>query len=142
MFSKEESKKIRQDFWIFFGKRYPRKWMLYNTGIKDVALKFSFDTKNAIVSIDSTSSDPVFMTYYYEKLESLKNLLVEEVSKELIFDGQFSLDSGKIIGRIYLQKNNVSIHDKHSWPAVFEFFYIYMDRMECFFIEYKDFISS
>jgi len=142
MFSKEESKKVRQDFWIFFGKRHPRKWLLYNTGIKDVVLKFNFDTKKAMVSIDITSNDPVFQTYYYDKLESLKNLLLEEVSSELVFDSSFTLDSGKSIGRVYLKKDDVSIHNKHSWPEVFDFFYTYMDKMEGFFIEYKDFISS
>ncbi len=34
MFSKDESKKLREDFWIFFGKSFPRKWILYNTKIK------------------------------------------------------------------------------------------------------------
>lgn len=142
MFSKEESKKIRQEFWIFFGKRHPRKWLLYNTGTKDVVLKFSFDTKKAIVSIDSTSSDAVLQAYYYEKLESLKNLLKEEVSQELIFDASYRLEEGKEIGRVYIIKEGVSIHNKHSWPEVFEFFNIYMDKLETFFIEYKDFITS
>lgn len=142
MFSKEDSKKIRQDFWIFFGKRHPRKWLLYNTGIKDVVLKFSFDTKKAMVSIDSSSNDQVLRAYYYEKLERLKNLLLDEVSTELIFDAQYTLDSGKIISRIYLEKDNLSIHNKHCWPEVFEFFHTNMDKIEKFFIEYKDFISS
>ncbi len=142
MFSKEESKQLRKDFWIFFGKRYPRKWLLYNTGIKDVALSFSFDTKKAMVSIDSSSNDLVFQTYYYEKLESLKNLFLEEVSSELIFDSEYILESGKKIGRVYIEKKEVSIHNKHSWPEVFDFFHDYMNKMENFFIEYKDFIYS
>lgn len=66
MFRKEDSKKIRQEFWIFFGKRHPRKWPLYNTGIKDVALKFSLDTREEMVSIDATSNDPVLRTYYFK----------------------------------------------------------------------------
>ena len=142
MFSKEDSKKIRQDFWIFFGKRHPRKWLLYNTGIKDFVLKFSFDTKKAFVSIDVTSNDALLQGYYYEKLESLKKLMLEEISPELIFDSHYTLDSGKLIGRVYLIKEGVSIHNKQTWPEVFEFFYNNMDKMEQFFKEYKDFITS
>ncbi len=142
MFSKEDSKKIRQDFWIFFGKRYPRKWLLYNTGIKDVVLKFSFDTKKAMISIDATSNDPVLRVYYYEKLESLKSLLQEEVSPTLSFDPEYVLDSKKTVSRVYLLKEEVSIHNKNSWPEVFEFFNTNMDKLENFFIEYKDFINS
>jgi len=142
MFNKEDSKKIREDFWIFFGKRHPRKWMLYNTGIKDVVLKFSFDTKKALVSIDAVSKDPILRGYYYEKLESLKKLLLDEVSSKLIFDAQYTLDSGKTVSRVYLVKEGVSIHNKNSWPEVFEFFNKNMDKFETFFIDYKDFINS
>ena len=142
MFSKEESKKIRQEFWIFFGKRYPRKWLLYNTKIKDVVLKFSFDTKKAIVSIDSCATDPVIRANYYEKFESLRSILKEEVSQDLIFDEAYTLESGKIISRVYLQKDNVSIHNKNSWPEVFNFFNTRMHLLETFFLEYQDIIKS
>jgi len=101
MFSKEQSKEIRQQFWIFFDKRYPRKWLLYNTGIKDVSLKFDFDTKKAIVGIDSTANDEIYQTYYFDKLLSLKNILKEEVSSELIFDKNYMLSSGKFIARLH-----------------------------------------
>lgn len=142
MFSREESKKIRQDFWIFFGKRHPRKWLLYNTGIKDVALKFSFNSKQASVSIDVASSDAVLKAYYFERLVSLKTLMLEEVSPDLIFDAHYRLELGKEIGRIYISKDGVSIHNKESWPEVFEFFNTYMDKLERFYLEYKDFINS
>lgn len=142
MFSKEESKIIRQEFWIFFGKRYPRKWVLYNTGIKDVVLKFSFDTKKALVSLDSCASDPILRSYYFEKIESLKLLLKEEVSSDLIFDQNYVLESGKTIGRVYLQKDNVSIHNKQSWPEVFDFFNSNMTSLERFFVEYQDIIKA
>ena len=142
MFSKEASKKIREDFWIFFGKRFPRKWLLYNTGIKDVALKFSFDTKKATVSIDCSSNDLVLQAYYFDKLKSLKKLMQDEVSQHLIFEPHHCLESGKKIGRVYLVKDGVSIHNKHSWPEVFDFFSNYMEKMEIFYLEYKDFIIN
>jgi len=142
MFSKEESKRIREEFWIFFGKRYPRKWLLYNTKIKDVVLKFSFDNKKALVSLDSCAADPLIRAYYFEKFESLKILLKEEVSQDLIFQEAYTLESGKIISRVYVQKNNVSIHNKHSWPEVFDFFNTHMHTLETFFLEYLDIIKS
>lgn len=142
MFSKEQSKEIRQQFWIFFDKRYPRKWLLYNTNIKDFSLKFDFDTKKAIVAIDSTFKDEIFRMYYFEKLLSLKNILLEEISSELIFDQHYILSSGKTVSRCYLQLDKVNIHNKNNWPEVFDFFNEYMDKLETFFLEYKDYISS
>ena len=142
MFSKEQSKEIRQQFWIFFGKRYPRKWLLYNTGIKDVSLKFDFDTKKAIVAIESAANDEIGREYYFDKLISLKNMLLEDVSSELIFDKVYLLPSGKVVSRCYLLLENVSIHNKTTWPEVFDFFNTSMNKMENFYIEYKEYIAS
>ncbi|MGB5417276.1 MAG: DUF4268 domain-containing protein, partial [Algibacter sp.] len=42
MFSKEESKRIKQEFWTSFGKSFPRKWVLYDTKLKGLSFKFHF----------------------------------------------------------------------------------------------------
>lgn len=142
MFNKEESKKIRQEFWIFFGKRHPHKWLLYNTKIKDLNLKFTFDTKKAQVSIDSESNDPIFKNYYYEKLVSLKTIFIHEVSSQVMFDDNYILPNGKIIARCYIELENVSIHNKNTWVEVFDFFNEYMSKMETVFLEHKEYIAS
>ena len=35
MFTKEEVQRIKREFWITFADVHPRKWILYNTKIKD-----------------------------------------------------------------------------------------------------------
>ena len=52
MFSKEESARLRKEFWTSFGKSFPRKWLLYNTKIKGVSFKFQADRKTAFVCLD------------------------------------------------------------------------------------------
>jgi len=52
MFSKEESNKLRTEFWTSFGKSFPRKWVFYNTKIKGFAFKFVATTKQAKVCLD------------------------------------------------------------------------------------------
>ena len=142
MFSKEEAKQIRQDFWTFFGKRYHRKWTLYNTGIKDLVLKFSMEGNRAMVSIDIEHEDELFRQYYFDKFVSFKSIMKEEISPNLVFDEEFMLASHKIISRIYTYMEPVKITRKTDWPAVYDFFYEYMDKMEAFFWEYKDFIAD
>lgn len=142
MFSKEESKKIRQEFWITFGKEYPRKWLLYNTKIKDVTLKFTFTTKKAQVSIDIEPQDEIIRAYYYDKLISLKAILSSEYLKEIIYDEQYELDNGKIISRVYVELNQVSIHNKKTWDSTMSFLNAKMEQLELFFLEYKDFIEN
>ena len=78
MFSKEEALQIKKDFWIAFAAEYPRKWLLYNTKIKDVTFKFYVDNKKAQVLLDLEPKDDNQRIIYYEKVESLKNNLLED----------------------------------------------------------------
>lgn len=142
MFSREQSKEIREQFWVFFGKRYPRKWLLYNTGVKDLSLKFDFDTSRALVAIDATSRDELDRAYYFDKIISLKNIMLEEISRNMLFEEQYLLQSGKMISRAYLQLDPVNIHNKKHWPEVFDFFHQYMSRLESVYLEYQDFIKD
>ncbi|WP_194852346.1 DUF4268 domain-containing protein [Nonlabens antarcticus] len=142
MYTKEESKQIRQDFWTFFGKRYHRKWTLYDTKIRDVNLKFSMESTRAIVSIDMEHDDDLIRQYYFEKLISLKSVLKDAVSTEVIFDDCYELESGKVISRVYIYKELVKITRKTDWPETYAFFHENMDKLESFFWEYKDYIED
>ncbi len=142
MFSREESKQIRQEFWTSFGKLYPQKWLLYNTKIKDVTLKFTFTTKKAQVSIDIEPNDEVFRTYYYEKIVSLRKILTSEYLENIIYNTEYQLENGKIIPRVYVELSDVSIHNKKNWDEVMKFLSVNMIQLETFFLEYKDFIQD
>ena len=142
MFSKEESRQIREEFWTSFGKSFPRKWILYNTKIKGLSFKFYFDTKKAFVSLD-IEDDLENRIKYWEKLIALKSILLEDYLPEVIFEEELFLDNGKEISRIYLPLNaKVSIHNKNTWQETMEFFNEPMNLFEVFFEEYKDVIKS
>ena len=142
MFSKEESKQLRQYFWIAFGKSFPRKWVLYNTRIKGLQLKFDFDVKKAMVSMDVDTENLEKRITLWEKLTSLKSLLTEEYWTDAIFEDSYILENGKEISRIYLEKDNVSIHNKNSWQETMEFLNKNMKQLEAFFVKYRDIIDS
>ena len=142
MFSKEDSKRIREEFWTSFGKSYPHKWVLYNTGIKEVQLKFSFNNDFAQVSLDVYSPDEVIQEYYFEKVYALRSILKEEYLSEIEVDKNYLLPEGKTIIRFYVQLNSVNIHNKNHWPEDFEFLSSNMSLLEAFFLEYKDYIEA
>ena len=142
MYSREESKKVRQEFWISFGKNYPRKWLLYNTKIKDFSLKFTFTRSLAEVSIDLDATDEIMRQYYFEKLQSLRSILREDFLPDAVFAEAYELDNSKIISRVYVTKNGVNIHDKKDWPVVQAWLAEKMDSLERFFLEYRDFIEQ
>lgn len=142
MFSKEESKKVREEFWTSFGKGFPHKWVLYNTGIKEVQLKFTFNTEIAQVSLDIYSADEVIHAYYFEKIYALRSILKDEYLKDIKIEENYLLPEGKSITRFYVQLDSVNIHNQKHWPPVASFLNENMILLESFFLEYKDYIDS
>ena len=142
MFSKEEALQIKKDFWIAFAEEYPRKWLLYNTKIKDVTFKFYVDNKKAQVLLDIEPKDEEKRKIYYEKVESLKTILLEDYLDDVIFERNFYLETGKVISRIWVEKTGISINNKKTWPEIFDFFAEKMDAFERFFYENEDYIKD
>ena len=142
MFSREEAKRVREEFWTNFGKEYPRKWVLYDTKIKDIQLKFTFTTEVAGVSLDITSADEIIREYYYEKMLSLKNILLTKYLPDAKYEAHYDLPEGKTISRVFVEIKHVNIYRKTDWPLVEEFLYDRMDLFESFFLEYRDVIDS
>ncbi|MBJ6368560.1 DUF4268 domain-containing protein [Snuella sedimenti] len=142
MFSKEESRQLRQEFWTSFGKSFPRKWILYDTKLKGFSFKFHFDTKRALVALD-LEDDLENRITYWEKLQALKSILTDDYLLEAIFDEIHILENHKEISRIYVPlEAKVSIHNKNSWQVVMEFFNVKMTLFEAFFEEYRDVIDG
>ena len=143
MFSREESARIRQEFWTSFGKSFPRKWLLYNTKIKGFSFKFVADRKKAAVVLDLEHPEEIFNQVLYDQLLSLKTIITSEYLPEVIYDDQYELDNGKLIHRIYVNHEiKFSIHNKNTWRDCYEFFVETMTQFELFFYEFEDFIKS
>jgi hypothetical protein len=94
MFSKEESAKLRKEFWTSFGKSFPKKWLLYNTKIKGFSFKFVADRKKAMVCLDIENPEELINLLYFDKMISLKSLLENELPR-VIFNDDYELESGK-----------------------------------------------
>lgn len=149
MYSKEEVKNIKASFWNEF-KEYsspkrrklgkPKKWVMQNTGINALDLKFHIDKKLASVSLDIVSKSLESKVEYWNKLLGLKTLLNEIFSQEVIWDDMFELESGKEIIRIGVYLHEVNIFNKDCWQEVFEFFFSNMIKLEDWLEEYGDII--
>lgn len=141
MFSKEESRKLREEFWIAFGKSFPNKWTLYKTKVKGLSFKFHFDLKMAMVSID-VDSDFEQRVKVWDQLVALKSILEDEYLPDALYEDFFILDNQKDISRVYVQLKGVSIHNKNTWRETMEFLNKSMLQIEAFYEEYKDIIDT
>jgi len=142
MFSKADSQKMKKEFWTAFAEAYPRKWVLYDTKIKDLSFKFHVDNKKAMVMLDIEPKDDDKRKIYFEKIESLKAILLEEYLTEAIFEKDHYLETGKAISRVWVEQDGISLYNMASWAAIFRFFNIHMDAFERFFYEYGDYIKD
>jgi len=142
MFSKEEALLIKKEFWTAFALAYPRKWLLYDTKIKDVTFKFYIDNKKAQVLLDIEPKDEEKRKIYFEKIESLKTILLQDYLPEAILERNFYLESGKIISRIWVEKLGVSLNNKTNWGTIFDFFNETMTQFEYFYFEHEDYIKD
>jgi len=142
MFSKEDAQRIKKEFWSTFSEEYPRKWLLYDTKIKDFSFKFHVDNKIAQVLISIEPKNNEHRIIYFEKIESLKSILIEEYVPNIVLDRNFQLENGKIVSKIWVELNNISLYNKDSWQEIYKFFNHNMNMFELFFYEYENYIKD
>jgi hypothetical protein len=142
MFSKEDARKLKKEFWTAFAASDSRKWILYNTKIKDVTFKFFVDNKKAQVLLDIEPKNEEHRIIYFEKIESLKDILLEDFLPDAVLERDFHLETGKIISRIWVEKQGISSNNKENWPEIFDFFSEKMDAFERFFFEHEEYIKD
>lgn len=142
MYSREETQKLKREFWVTFAEKYPRKWVLYDTKIKDFSFKFFVDNRKAQVLIDIEHRSDVKRIAYFEKIEALKGILDEEFVNDLVFEKRYHLENGKEISRVWVELLGVSVSNRKYWNQIFEFFFKNMNALEMFYLEYDDFIKD
>jgi hypothetical protein len=142
MYSKQENQQLKQQFWVAFAEKYPRKWILYDTKIKDFSFKFFVDNKKAQVLIDIENRSDEKRLAYFAKIKSVKNIIEEEFIKDLVFEKNYFLENGKIISRIWIEKLNVSVSNQAYWNDIFDFFNEKMTAIESFYLDYDEFIKD
>lgn len=142
MYSKEETQRLKREFWVEFSEKFPRKWLLYDTKIKDFSFKFYVDNKKAQVLIAIEQRSDEKRIAYFKKLESLKNILEEEFIKDLVFEREHTLESGKTISLIWVEKLGVGVSNRKYWQEIFEFYNDKMNALELFYSEYDGYIKD
>lgn len=141
MFSKNEAKQLRQEFWISFGKSFPRNWILYNTNVKGLSFKFHFDTKTAYVAL-CFDMDPEKQTSYWDKIISHKSILESDFFADILFEKQFQVSDEKNLSAVVVSiKSKVSIHNKDTWKSTMEFLNGSMIIFEDFYTLYENTIK-
>lgn len=151
MYSKEEAKLLRKEFWIVFARRCEivpelrdrkKKWVLYDTGLSGVDLKFDVTRAEALVMLEINSRHETRRLEIFETMQKYRLLLEEGFSEPLIWDFCFTRESGQEVCRIYKSLPNVDFHSQTQWPDIFNFLIDSMLILENNFLEIKDALEA
>lgn len=152
MYSIEEAKKLRLDFWEQFGKLceiHPllqnkrKKWMLHRTKIKGISLRFEAGRENAKVLLELGHRNEDKRLKAYEILERYIAIVENGFENGLIWEFYHQRrDSGQEVCRIYTMLENVDFHRRNQWPAIFNFFIENMLQLEENFLAVSDILKE
>lgn len=129
MYSKEQSSKLKTQFWTSFGQYMkpvpgaagmPVNWINYKTGIRHVHFKMDADNKRTIIAIEISHPQEEQRTQCYNQFLSLKKILASTGG----FNWQWNetMETGhKTISSISLQLDGVNILNQGDWPAIISF---------------------
>lgn len=130
MYSKEEASKLRQQFWITFGKYMkpipsaeglPINWVNYKTGLKQLFFKMDVTQKEAIIAIDITHPDQELRTVYFEQFQAFNRLFFEAMGEEWVWEQNLINEHNVPFSRISKTLHQVSVFNQADWPALISF---------------------
>lgn len=129
MYSKEQTSKLKTQFWTNFGQYMkpipgasglPVNWINYKTGIRHIHFRLDADQTKAVIGIEiSHPQEEQRLDYYYQFI-SLKKLLTSTTK----FDWQWNethASNHKTISSISQQLEGVNILNQAHWPSIISF---------------------
>ena len=131
MFTREESSRLKHEFWTTFGKYMSPipsaegiriNWVNYHTRLKDVYFRMDAGKKSAMISISLEHSDPDIRQLYFEQFLEMKDMLHATLEEDWDWQLQLSHNDGRVISRIYKEISDVSVFNKDDWPDLISFF--------------------
>ncbi|MBY0542832.1 MAG: DUF4268 domain-containing protein [Sphingobacteriaceae bacterium] len=146
MYSKEEASKLRQQFWITFGKYMkpipsadglPINWVNYKTGVKNVFFKMNADQRKTTISIEITHQDEEARAIYFEQFKALKLLFSEAVNEEWVWEKSILNEYGIPFAQISISLTGISIFNQKNWPEIISFLKQRILALDQFWVDVK-----
>lgn len=151
MYSKDEASRIRQQFWITFGKYMkpipsaeglPINWINYKTGIKHLSFKMDADTKNAFIGIVISHPNAATRALFFTQFEAFKVIFTDALGEEWDWQANGSNEAGTAIAQISKTLTGVSIYNQQVWPALISFLKTRIIALDQFWTDVKPFFEA
>ena len=149
MYKRDELKALKKEFWIEFahycdslskeGKH--KSFILYNTKIKGIELKFDATREGAFVILEINLSNTETRLEKFQQLQACRSFFATEFPDNLIWEADFTRSCGTKVSSIYIQQADIDIHRRDQWPLFHQFLATNMVKMERVFFEIRDIIA-
>lgn len=150
MYSREEVKILKRNFWTGFDafcaelprfKYRKRKWILYNTKIKGVELKFDAARDGAYVIFELNHPKTSKRLEMFELMKKYK-VVVDQFFADAVWQEQFEKPCGTMVSRIYRHLGGLDIHRQEQWPEFYPFLSREMCHCERMFKEMRELLQD
>lgn len=130
MYSKAELARLRESFWIAFGRYMAPhlsaegekvSWTAYKTGVRQLFFRSSATEKGADLSIEISHPDAEIRLQQYKQFLQLRKLLESETGESWSWEEETSDEWGKPLSRISTKLEGVSILRQEDWPQIISF---------------------
>lgn len=130
MYSKEESARIKQEFWTSLGV-YLRPilsdegekvaWLNYKTGEKGIQFRMTASNKEAQIGIEINHRDGGIRELYFEQFLQLKTIFNSIMEEDWTWRKEDVIEE-RPVARIFHSLDSVNIMKKEDWPKLISFF--------------------
>lgn len=147
MLTKEERKTLNQLFWTQFDQfcdnipelaERKKKWILHDTKIGHLDLKFDLSGNSAVVALEINHKSENRRLQVYEVLEKYRNLLGQGFKEGLSWDYCFVNENKQEICRIYTEKKGLNSYNTSDWISIHQFLSENMLQLQDNFIEIQE----
>ncbi len=131
MYSKEELKNLKLEFWESFAafcevqpylRGRKKIWTLYDTKVKGVELKFDANRQGAYVILEVNHRSEDLRLEMFERLTWYKETLEQDFPEGLIWDICFVRENGRQVARIYVAKRRIGFASESALGRFFHFY--------------------
>jgi len=151
MYSKDENRKLRKEFWSAFSeytKFYsmkigePIQWVFYRTGVKGVELKFDLENKvvRVILEVNVKNIDKRFDIYV--ELDKYKSIINSDFNDKLLWFEDYQLPEDKFVSRIFVELYGLNFHNRDKWPEIFLFMAENMFKLQTNFMDIQPLLKE
>lgn len=141
MLSRQERKNLNKQFYTALGRMMQGSfsetgkrinWTNYRTGIRGVYVRMEADKRGVSFNIDVDHKDEDIREMLWAQFLELKNVLQDEMQRELIWHEQFQKEDSVMVSRIQITLEEGSLYDKSTWPAMLGFLKDGLIRFDAF----------